>query len=124
MNDMVKQIAETVGIDPATAETAIGMMLNFLQKEGDSDAVAQMIAAIPGGADLMAAQSSEGSGGLLGSLLGGGIMGLGQKLMGEGLGMGEITGLAKQTIAIARQHAGDEVVDQVVASVPGLGQFI
>jgi hypothetical protein len=35
-----------------------------------------------------------------------------------------ISGLAKQTIAVAKQYAGDEVVDQVVASIPGLGQFI
>jgi hypothetical protein len=40
------------------------------------------------------------------------------------MGMGEITALAKQTIAYARKQAGDEVVDKVVASVPGLGQFV
>ena len=36
----------------------------------------------------------------------------------------EIGALAKETIAMAKQYAGDEVVDQVVASVPGLSQFI
>jgi hypothetical protein len=127
MNEMVAQIANAIGLDPDTAESAIGMMLGFLQKEGDTDAVEKMIAAIPGASELISAHSNEGGGllgGLMGSLTGGGIMGLGQKLMSEGLGMGEITALAKQTIAIARQHAGDEVVDQVVASIPGLGQFI
>ncbi|MGO7418314.1 hypothetical protein ACCS64_39310, partial [Rhizobium ruizarguesonis] len=34
--------------------------------------------------------------------------------------MGEITSLAKETIVIAKQYAGEEVVDEVVASVPGL----
>jgi hypothetical protein len=38
--------------------------------------------------------------------------------------MGEITSLAKETIAIAKQYAGEEVVDEVVASVPGLSQFV
>lgn len=124
MNDLVNQVADAVGIEGDTAETAIGMMLGFLQREGDADAVEKMIAAIPGAAGLVAAHGDAKSGGLLGGLLGGGIMGLGQQLMGLGLGMGEITGLAKQTIQVAREHAGDEVVDTVVASVPGLSQFI
>ncbi|MDB5524201.1 MAG: hypothetical protein JWM58_1964 [Rhizobium sp.] len=123
MSEIVTQIAEATGLDPATAEKAIGMMLGFLEKEGDDGAVRKMIAAIPGAAELTSEHGGDG-GGFLGGLIGGGIMGLGQQLMGLGLGMGEITALARQTIAAARQYAGDEVVDQVVASVPGLGQFI
>lgn len=126
MNELVSQVADRVGIDPATAEKAIGLMLAFLQKEGDGEAVQRMIAAIPGAADL-AANASGGGGGLLGGLMsamGGGVMALGQQLMSQGLGMGEITGLARETMAVAREHAGADVVDQVVASVPGLGQFV
>jgi hypothetical protein len=55
---------------------------------------------------------------------GGGVMALGQQLMSQGLGMGEITGLAKETIAFAKEKAGADVVDEVVASVPGLSQFV
>lgn len=130
MHEIVTQIAEKVGIEPALAEKVLGMMLGFLQREADDGAVAKMIEAIPGGSDLVAQFNGAGSGGggLLGGLMsaigGGGIMGLGQQLMSQGLGMGEITSLAKETIAIARQHAGDETVDQVVASVPGLSQFV
>jgi hypothetical protein len=130
MNEIISQIADKVGISPELAEKAMGMMLGFLQREADDGAVARMIEAIPGAEDLVARFNGEGAtgGGLLGGLMsalgGGGIMGLGQQLMAEGLGMGEITTLAKETIAVARQHAGDEVVDQVVASVPGLSQFV
>jgi len=130
MTDIVSQIADKVGIEPALAEKALGMMLGFLQREADDGAVAKMIEAIPGGADLVAKFNGEGTGGggllggLMGALGGGGIMGLGQQLMAQGLGMGEITGLARETIAIARQHAGADTVDEVVASVPGLSQFI
>ena len=49
---------------------------------------------------------------------------VGQQLMREGLGMGEISGLAKETMAVAREHAGADVVDEVVASVPGLSQVV
>ncbi|HUH49396.1 MAG TPA: hypothetical protein VLZ56_06015 [Mycoplana sp.] len=127
MNDLVNRVAENVGIEPATAEKAIGMMLGFLQREAAEGPVAQMIEAIPGASDLVAKYNGEGSGGLLGGLMnamGGGVMALGQQLMSQGLGMGEITGLAKETIAIAREYAGSDVVDEVVGSVPGLGQFV
>ncbi|MBB3311194.1 hypothetical protein FHT78_002938 [Rhizobium sp. BK196] len=131
MNEIVTEIANRVGIAPDLAEKALGMMLGFLQCEAADGPVAEMIEKIPGATELVAQFNGEGSsggGGLLGGLMsalgGGGIMGLGQQLMSEGLGMSEITSLAKETIAIAKQHAGEEVVDQVVASVPGLSQFV
>ena len=131
MNEIVTEIANRVGIAPDLAEKALGMMLGFLQREAADGPVAEMIEKIPGATELVAQFNGEGSGGgggllggLMGALGGGGIMGLGQQLMSEGLGMSEITSLAKETIAIAKQHAGEEVVDQVVASVPGLSQFV
>ncbi|MDX3928789.1 MAG: hypothetical protein QHC90_23665 [Shinella sp.] len=129
MNELVTRVADTVGLEPAVAEKAIGMMLGFLQREAADGPVAKMIEAIPGASDLVAQYNGEGEGGgLLGGLLssigGGGVMALGQQLMSQGLGMGEITGLAKETISVAREHAGDETVDEVVASVPGLSQFV
>ena len=44
--------------------------------------------------------------------------------MGAGLGMGEISGVSKETIRFAREKAGDGPIDAVVASIPGLGQFV
>ncbi|HEV7319543.1 MAG TPA: hypothetical protein VGO04_13165 [Ensifer sp.] len=130
MNELVTRVAENVGIEPATAEKAVGMILGFLQREAADGPVAQMIEAIPGASDLIAQYNGEGTGGggLLGGLMsaigGGGVMALGQQLMSQGLGMGEITGLAKETIAFAKEKAGADVVDEVVASVPGLSQFV
>ncbi|QLF69782.1 hypothetical protein FE840_009625 [Peteryoungia desertarenae] len=129
MSEIVTRIADNVGISPELAEKALGMMLGFLQREAADGPVARMIEAIPGAAELVAAHNGEGSGsGLLGGLMsaigGGGIMGLGQQLMSQGLGMGEISTLAKETMAVAREYAGSDVVDEVVASVPGLSQFV
>jgi len=131
MDEIIDQIAARVGIPSEVAEKALGMMLGFLQREAADGPVAKMIEAIPGASDLVAKYNGEGEGGgggilgsIIGALGGGGIMALGQQLMSEGLGMGEITTLAKETIAIAEQHAGKEVVDEVVGSVPGLSQFV
>lgn len=131
MNELIQRVSDNVGIDPATAEKAIGMMLGFLQREAADGPVARMIEAIPGASDLVAKYNGEGAGGggLLGGLLsavgaGGGVMALGQQLMSQGLGMGEITSLAKETIGYAKEQAGEDVVDEVVNSVPGLSQFV
>lgn len=128
MSELVTRIADNVGIAPDVAEKALGMMLGFLQREADDGAVARMIEAMPGATELVAQYNGEGKKpGLLSGLMsamGGGIMGLGQQLMSLGLGMAEISALAKETISIAREHAGSEVVDEVVASVPGLSQFV
>ncbi|MFA7413861.1 MAG: hypothetical protein WC048_05200 [Rhizobium sp.] len=129
MNELVTRIADKVGIEPDVAEKSVGMMLGFLQREAADGPVAKMIEAVPGAMDLVARYNGEGEGkGILGGLMsaigGGGIMGLGQQLMAQGLGMGEITALARETIAAAREYAGDEVVDNVVSSVPGLSQFV
>ena len=132
MNEIVDQIAAKAGIAPDVAEKAVGMILGFLQREAPDGPVAKMIQSIPGASDLVAQYNgaeSSGGGGILGGLMsavgaGGGVMALGQQLMSSGLGMGEITTIAKETIAVARQHAGDQVVDEVVGSIPGLSQFI
>ncbi|NLR95381.1 DUF937 domain-containing protein [Rhizobium sp. P38BS-XIX] len=133
MNEVIDQIATRAGIAPDLAERAVGMILGFLQREAPDGPVTKMIQAIPGAPDLVAQYNGEettgGGGGLLGGLLsavggGGGLMALGQQLMSSGLSMGEITSLAKETITTARQHAGDDVVDEVVNSVPGLHQFL
>ena len=53
---------------------------------------------------------------------GGGIMGLGQQLMSQGLGMGEISTLAKETMAVAREYAGADVVDEGSGGVLGVAR--
>ncbi|OCW57215.1 hypothetical protein [Hoeflea olei] len=118
MNPLVQRIIDTVGIDQATAEKAIGAILVFLQSEGPADKVKAMLASVPGSEALMA-QAPTG-----GMLSMGGIMGLGQKLMGLGLGMGEISGISKQTMAFARENGAGDAVNEIVGSIPGLSQFV
>lgn len=120
MEELIARITASVGIDADTAEKAIGMILAFLQKEGPEDKVGALIDAIPGAKEAIA---NVGKGGFLSSMMGG-VMGLGSQLMSAGLGMGEISGVAKETIRFAKEKAGDGPVDAVVGAIPGLGQFI
>jgi len=122
VNELIDRIAANVGIDADVAQKAVGMILAFLQSEGPADKVRQMMAAIPGSDELIA--SASGGGGVLGGLMGGSVMGLGAKLMGLGLGMDEISGVAKETMGYAREHGQGQAVDEIVASIPGLSQFV
>ncbi|WP_027056388.1 hypothetical protein [Mesorhizobium erdmanii] len=122
MEEFVSRIATNVGVDPALADKAVGMMLGFLQREAADGPATRMIEAIPGASELVAKHDGEDTEG--GSVLaGGGVVGFGQQLMNEGLSLGNIAGLANETIALAKEHAGDELVDEVLNSIPGLPQF-
>ena len=121
MDELIARISANVGTDPDYCRKAVGLILAFLQKEAPADKVDQLIAAFP--ARKLPSPKPKGSGGLLSGLMPG-VMGLGSKLMGIGLGMGEITGISKETIAFAREKAGSGPVDEVVNSIPGLSQFV
>jgi hypothetical protein len=128
MDELIQRIVATVGIEEGTAQQAVGMILGFLKSEGPDDKVAQMMEALPGADSVIASVAeSGGAGGLMGAVSGmmsGGVMGLGQKLMGLGLGMGEVSGVAKETVAFAKEKASPEVVDSIIDEIPGLSQFV
>ncbi len=120
MEELINRITTNVGIDADQARNAVGMILGFLQKEGPQEQIAQMMAAMPGAQALVDAAPS---GGMLAGMMPG-VMGLGTKLMGMGIGMGEISGISKETIRFAKEQAGEGPVDDVIAAIPGLGQFV
>jgi hypothetical protein len=127
IEDLINRVATVAGIDSGLASKAVGMILGFLQKEGPQEQVQQMLAALPGSEQLITQASSGESGGLMGmvgGLMGGGIMGLGANLMGAGLDMGQISTVGRELMAFGREHAGEDVMGQIVAGTPGLSQFV
>ena len=72
IQDFVNSIATKAGVDPATAETAIGTILSAIQQEGDATKVGQLFNQIPGAADLAQKHAVVvgSGGGVLGSLSG------------------------------------------------------
>jgi len=102
MDELITRTAAAAGIEAGTARQAIGEIFAFLQKEADPQALQTLLEKIPGAAEAQLPQaedSSGGLGGLLGALGGGGLMGLAGKLMGLGLGMGEIQALSRELFA-------------------------
>src|ERR1700716_2114940 len=120
MNELVEQLAAKAGIDRAVAEKTIGIILGFLRKEGPSDKVQVLIDNIPGAES--AVEASNRSSGLSG-LMGGGLMALGSRLMGLGLGIGEIQNVARELFRFGRDRIGADQMGEIISGTPGLSQF-
>lgn len=120
MNELIARLVANVGIDQAAAEKSVGIILDFLKKEGPPDKVQTLIDKLPGAEALLAAQAAD-SGGMFAM---GGLMGAGTKMMGAGLSMGQVQGVTKEVIAYAREKAGEDTIGEIVGSIPGLSQFI
>ena len=125
MDDLIERLVADIGIDRAAAEKAVGIILDFLVKEGPADKVQPLLAKLPGAEALMqkAASESGGLGGLMGGAMGG-VMGAGMRMMSAGLSMGQVQSVTRAVIAYTREKAGEDAVGEIVAAIPGLAQFV
>ena len=119
MDELIARLATKAGIDDAVAEKTIGVVLSFLQSEGPSDKVQALIDQIPGAEAAIATSDSGG----LAKLMGGGLMAVGTKLMGLGLGMSEIQNVARELFKFGRDKIGANQMGEIIAGTPGLSQF-
>ena len=63
MDELIERLRRApVSIEP-TAEKAVGIILDFLLKEGPADKVQALIDKLPGAAALVAAQQADAGGG-------------------------------------------------------------
>jgi hypothetical protein len=115
MDELVGRLVAELGIDRDVAEKAVGIILAFLIKEAPADTIKPLMDAMPGAAEAAAAAPAGG--------MFGGIMGVGTQLMGLGLSMGEVQGVARTLLAFAREKVGENAVDELVGAIPGLSQF-
>jgi hypothetical protein len=120
MDELIGRLAEKAGIEKAVAEKSVGIMLGFLRNEGPSDKVQALIDNIPGAEAVIAA---SGSGGGLSRLMGGGLMALGAKLMGLGLGMAQIQNIARELFRFGRDKIGADQMGEIIAGTRGLKEF-
>jgi hypothetical protein len=123
MDELISRLVANVGVDRDAAEKALAIMFEFLRKEGPPDKVQALLEKLPGAIELMESQEGvDASGGGMFAL--GGIMGAGTKMMAAGLSMGQVQGVARETLAFAREKAGEDAVGEIVGAVPGLSQFV
>src|SRR5262245_48315357 len=121
MDELVGRIVARVGVDRAAAEAAVGIILQFLVKEGPADKVQAVIDKLAGAqAAIAKAPPDSGSGGMFG----GGVIAAGSRMMAVGLSMGQVQAVTRETIAYAREKVGEDAVGEIVGAIPGLAQFV
>jgi hypothetical protein len=120
MDELVERLVANVGVSRTAAEQSIGIILDFLKKEGPPDKVQALLDKLPG-AELYL-QSAEAGGG--DGMFMSGVMGAGMRMMSAGLSMDQVQAVTRETIAYVREKAGEDAVGEIVSAVPGLAQFI
>jgi hypothetical protein len=124
MDELIARLVADVGIDRATAEKAVGIILEFLVKEGPADKVQPLLAKLPGAEAVMQKAASESDTGSMMAGAMGGVMGAGMRMMSAGLSMGQVQSVTRAVIAYTREKAGEDEVGEIVAAIPGLAQFV
>lgn len=114
MDELVARVASATGLDPATAQKAVTIIIQFLANAAPADKVAEMTAAMPGIAPVVADASGGPSD----------VMEAFGALTEAGLDMGEVQSAATAFGEAAREQVGPERFDSIVASIPGLSQFV
>lgn len=117
MDELIGRLVANVGVERTAAETAVGIILAFLAKEGPPEKIQTLLAKLPGAESLM--QKAPGEGGGMG-----GVMGAGMQMMSAGLSMSQVQDVTRQFIAFAREKVGEDEVGEIVGSIPGLSQFV
>jgi hypothetical protein len=124
MDELIARLVADVGVDRATAEKAVGIILEFLVKEGPADKVQPLLDKLPGAeAVIQRAAGESDSGGMMAGGMGG-VMGAGMRMMSAGLSMGQVQSVTRAVIAYTREKAGEDAVGEIVAAIPGLAQFV
>src|SRR5262245_57570388 len=98
MDELIGRLVANTGVDRAAAEKAVGIILQFLLKEGPADKVKALIDKLPGAEAAIAAAPADTGGG---GIFGGGLMAAGTRLMAAGLSMGQVQGVTRETIGYA-----------------------
>lgn len=114
MDELIKQIAANTGLDAGLVHRSVAIVLKFLTQHGPEEKVRALIDALPGASEAIANEPE----------IGGGVMGVFGSLTSAGLGMGDIQGVTQEFIALAKSTAGQDTIDEIVGSIPGLNQFV
>jgi hypothetical protein len=135
MDNLIARVATAADLSPDVARKAVALIGDFIQREAPEEAVKDLFEKAPAFPSIIASSTQTGGEGMgvglkglmgvsSGAMGGGGLMALGSELLSLGLDMEQIQTVGKEVFAYARETAGDQVVGEISASIPGLSQFI
>ncbi len=135
MSDLISALSTHTGLDPDLAQKGLGAVLDFLKERLPAELYAKVEAALPRAGDaissFLAGKQAPGllekAGGMLGGAIGGKASDLSQvveRLSASGMSVDQ----AKTFLPKLGEHLKgllpDEVLDQIAARVPGLGEAL
>jgi hypothetical protein len=118
MEELIERVSAATGLEPDTAHKAVGMVLNFVQKQLPPEQSAALFDKLPGAREAAAGAAADDPEG------GSSLMELANQLMTTGLGMGDMQTLGREMFAYLRQQIGEDAVGELGAAIPGLQQFM
>ncbi len=136
MEEIIRAVAEKVGLDEETAQSVVGTLLSFVRDAADEEDANALLDQLPGAQELVdgAGGESEGGGGLmgmLGGMLGGSLgsaMSAFSQLQEKGLDMDQIGEAGKTLFGQLSEQLDSDLVRRVVANVaeniPGVGGYL
>jgi hypothetical protein len=135
MENLIARVATAANLSPDVARKAVALIGDFIQREAPEEAVKELFEKAPAFPAIIASSSQTGGEGMgaglkglmgvaSGAMGGGGLMALGSELLSLSLDMEQIQTVGKEVFGYARENAGDEVVGEISAAIPGLSQFI
>jgi len=135
METLIARVAAAAHATPDTARHAVALVLDFIAREGPEEAVDALFAKSPSLKAIIASASKTGGEGMgptvrglmgagAGAMGGGGLMALGADLMSLGFDMNQIQLIGKEVFQYAREEAGDQVIGEIAAAIPGLAHYI
>ncbi len=127
MQDLIPRLARDAGLSEDVTAKAAAIVLDFLDRDA-STVAGPFLDRFPGARELIATRQAPARTGLLaglGAMLGGGgAIAAFNDLTALGLDLDQIRTLLKSIISHARQTAGDEAVDAVLAEIPAIRQIL
>jgi hypothetical protein len=122
MDELVTRLTNAAGLDRDTATAAVKTILVFLDKEAPSDAVSELVDALPGSRPVLEQGKAEAAD--QPALGGFGAMAAYHALTAVGLTGGQVQIVTKELLAHSRQSVGEETTGRIVGAVPGLEAFV
>ena len=141
MQEFITRAAAALGISDTIARQATGALLDLVSKTASAPDMQQLIAKLPGAADLLKAiqpppPEPPPSGGMFGAL--GNMVSSASSALGSLGGPGQLldfiskSGLnpqqggqfANMFLDFARQQAGNDLVDKIASTIPGAKSFL
>ncbi len=134
MEDFIQLATEKLGVSDESVKSAMGAILGLVQKNADGEDFQQLLDKLPGVEGLLdnsgQVSPEQGGGGLLSGLMRGVGAMIGGKagdaleaasaLKESGIGLDNLGSLVTMFTEFAKERAGSELVDKILADVPGL----